>query len=420
MHAKRPRIALLLLGAVAGAGVVGFFVGRLGRPEAPPGRPASMPSRYVDPAEFEAELPAGEWEEPDEEDLTALEEAAAAMAEGVDLPAPDEFVEALRQSGDGERAQILLIGMVANAARKGPAALPEIKELLDSGLDIKFRSYDGRGLGYPSLRVALLAAAEATGDPAAAQLIADAARAAESPVEVVFGAHLLDRLKALDPDTAQRTLDSLGKPLSREERQAMASIVGRVVPAAAAADPGYAELFLTTQLRMPKGSGADPRLVAPVLDGLPTERAQQLVVSNLTAADVPEPTKRLLASRAAQQKELSMLTELRHGIEAGIYSPGVSSTVANSAVMNRTYSRMERDARRALKAGDLGRARAIATDYHARLNETQQTVEAAQRMGAKLRRDLPTYTRLQQQRLDSIRAQIQKTLKKQQQAAAAR
>jgi hypothetical protein len=351
-----------------------------------------------------------------EEQLAAVEAAVAVLAG--DLPEPDELMEALRRSPSGDRAQILLVGMVANAASRGPDALPGIRELLASGVDLKFPEWDGRGLGYPSLRVALLAAAEATGDPAAVQLVTEVARTSESPVEVVFGAHVLDRLSALDAATAQRALDSLGKPLTKEQARAMGSIAGRVVPAAAAADPAYAEQFLMAQLRMPKGQGADPRFVAPVLDGIPAQRAQELVVANLTAADVGDGAKRLLARRAAQRAELPMLVELKRGVEAGIYSKDVAATVAQTAVGNRAYGRLERDAKRALKAGDLDRARAVATDYHQWLSTTQQTIEAAERMGAKLRKDLPTYVKLQQQRLDSLRNQIAKAAKAQQAAKA--
>jgi hypothetical protein len=172
-----------------------------------------------------------------------------------------------------------------------------------------------------------------------------------------------------------------------------------------------------TQRRLPKGKGADPRFVAPVLDGLPSARAQELVVASLTAADVSDGTKRLLARRAAQRAELPMLAELRHGIEAGIYSKDVAATVAQSSVANRAYGRIEREAKQALKAGDLARARALASDYHEWLGATEQTVEAARRMGAPLRKDLPTYVKLQQQRLDSLRQQIAKALEKQQAAA---
>jgi len=135
---------------------------------------------------------------------------------------------------------------------------------------------------------------------------------------------------------------------------------------------------------------------------------------------VSDAAKRLLAGRAATQPEMSMLTELQHGIEAGIYSKPVASAIAQSAVGNRAYRQIERDAWRAIKAGDLDRARALATSYHQWITATQQTIDAAQRMGAPLRKELPTYMRLQEQRLDTIRNRIARALKQQQQAAAAK
>jgi len=397
---------LVIFWVALGAGATGYFVGGLRGPEAQPARPPTPPR-----IEFPEETP---WEEPGDEQIAAVEAAVAALSEDADLPAPGELFETLRRSADAERSQILLIGMVANAASRGAAALPEIKDMLASGIDLQFPDWEGQGLGYPSLRVALLAAAEATGDPAATQLIAEVARTSESPVEVVFGAAMLDRLDALDALTAQRALDSLGKPLSKEQAKAMQEIVGKVVPAAARADPAYAEQFLAAQLRMPKGTGADPRFVAPVLDGLPSERARELVVAHLTAADVSDGAKQMLARRAAQRAELPMLAELKHGIEAGIYSKDVAATVAHSAVANRAYGRIEREAKKALKSGDLDRARSLASDYHQWLNTTEQTVEAARRMGAPLRKDLPAYTNLQRQRLDALRQQIAQALKRQQ------
>jgi hypothetical protein len=398
----------LLIVVGLGAGATGYFLGGLRGPEAQPARPPTPPR-----IEFPEETP---WEEPGEEQIAAVEAAVAALAQDEDAPAPGDLVETLRRSSDAERSQILLIGMVANAAARGGAALPEIKELLDSGIDLQFPDWDEQGLGYPSLRIALLAAAEATGDPAATALIAEVARTSESPVEVVFGTAILDLLGALDAATAQRALDSLSHPLTKEQAKAMQEVAGKVVVAAARADPAYAELFLATQLRMPKGKGADPRFVAPVLDGLPSERARELVVAHLTAADVGNDAKHMLAKRAAQRAELPMLAELKHGIEAGIYSKDVAATVAHSAVANRAYGRIEREARKALKTGDLDRARSLASDYHQWLSTTEQTVEAARRMGAPLRKDLPAYTNLQRQRLDSLRQQIAQALKRQQQA----
>jgi hypothetical protein len=400
---------LVILGVAIGAGATGYFLGGLGGPPAARSAPPGPPNLAIP-----EEIP---WEEPGEEQLAAVEAAAAVLAEDVEQPAPGDLVETLRRSEDAERSQILLIGMVANAASKGAAALPEIKELLASGIDLQFPDWDEGGLGYPSLRVALLAAAEATGDPLAAQLIAEVTKTSESPVEVVFGASMLDRLDALDAETARRALDALGKPLTKEQAKAMQEVAGRVVPAAAEADPAYAEQFLMAQLRMPKGKGADPRFVAPVLDGLPSARARELVMAHLTAADVNDAAKRMLAKQAARRAELPMLSELKRGIEAGIFSRDVAATVAHSAVANRAYGRIERDAKRALKAGDVSRARELASDYYQWLNETEQTVEAARRMGAPLRKDLPAYTSLQRQRLDSLRNQIAQTAKKQQAAA---
>jgi len=324
-----------------------------------------------------------------------------------------ELLRSLQEHAGTERGQMMLLGMVADAARRGPAALPELRELLESGVDIQFPGYTGKGLGYPSLRVALLAAAEATGDPEAARIIADVAHSSESPVEVVYSAHLLDRLDALDPQTAQRTLDALAKPLTAEQKKAMGAVAGRVLPAVAAVDPAYAENFLALQLRMPKGTGTDPRFAAAVLDGLPADQARSLVLNTLSAADVSERNKQLLAARASQRQELSMLTELRQGIESNAFTPKIAGAIANSALGGSSYRVMQYETRRAIKQGNLEEARGYAALYHERLVEVQRTIEAARNAGARVRPDVMAQLQLSQRRLDMLRAQISSALKKQ-------
>ena len=333
MAQKRPKTGLLVLLVALGAATVGFLVGSMQTPdqardarrERPPARPVALavePPFASGPTDTHAD---NGFDDPYLEKETVP----------ADVPTPSELLDALRQHAGTERGQIIVMGMVANAARLGSAALPEIRELLNSNVDIKLGGYSGQGLGYPSLRIALMAAAEVTGDPEAVALIAEVAQTTESPVEVVFSAHLLDRLDALDAATAQRTLASLAGPLSPEQKKAMGAVVGRVVPAAAAADPVYAETLLTQQLRMEKGTGADLRFMAPILDGLPAERAHDIVMSAMTAADVTDRNKRMLVSRAAQRAELSLLSDLRQSIETGIVSPRIAASIAHSAIGGR-------------------------------------------------------------------------------------
>jgi len=414
MERKRPKTGLLVIFVAVGAATVGFLVGRMGAPDpARDGRqraPARPVALALDPPA--ASGPAEAYADNGFDDPYMEREAVPD-----DVPTPSELLDALREHAGTERGQIIALGMVANAARLGSAALPEIRELLKSNVDIPLGGFSGQGLGYPSLRVALMAAAEATGDPEAVALIAEVAQTTESPVEVVFSAHLLDRLDALDAGTAQRTLASLAKPLSPEQKKAMGSVVGRVVPAAAAADPGYAETLLTQQLRMEKGTGADPRFMAPILDGLPGDRARDIVMSALTAADVTDRNKRMLVGRAAQRAELTLLSDLRQTIETGVVSPGVASSIAHSAIGGRRYTSMERSTRRAIREGDLGKARETVVAYRDRLNEANLTIAAAKNSGARLRNDIYTYARLRQQRLNAMKAQVAKAYQKQQKAA---
>lgn len=413
MERKRPKTGLLVLFVAVGAATVGFLVGRMQAPDAArEGRRERLPARRLTPEPPPATARSHEPAANGLDDPYLEQEAVPD-----DVPTPSELLVSLRQHAGTERGQIIVLGMVANAARLGSAALPEIRELLQSNVDIPLTGYSGQGLGYPSLRVALMAAAEATGDPEAVSLIAEVAQTTESPVEVVFSAHLLDRLDALDADTAQRTLTSLAGQLSPEQKKAIGAVVGRVVPAAAAADPGYAETLLTQQLRMERGTGADPRFMAPILDGLPGQRAHDIVMSAMTAADVTDRNKRMLVSRAAQRAEISLLSDLRQSIETGVVSPKIASAIAHSAIGGRRYSNMERASRRAIKAGDLDQARSLVGAYRERLNEANLTIDAAKNSGARLRNDIYTYARLRQQRLNAMKAQVAKAYEKRRKAA---
>lgn len=407
-------VLLLLLPVVA---VASYFLGRYQGDDGPPPRPepaarvtlddpdywaADEPEPFAAPVEpADPVEPAGDGEEEDA---------------GEALP-PSKLLDALRQNAGTARGQKILQGMIADAARVGGAMLPEIKDLLDSGVDIRFTGPAAKG-GFPSLRVALMEAAAATGDPGAQALVAEVAETTENPVELVFSAHVLDRLDALDAPIAQRTLDALAQKLTKEQRQAMGPILGKVIPAAAAADPAYAETYLLRQLRAPDGTPrAALRILAPVLDGLPAARAREIVLSTMTASDVEVNAKRALAGRAAQ-RGTAMLSQLRRAIESNALEPKVSSTIAASAMGGRAYSSMVRSARGALRQGDLDGARSLARDFQNRLNEARLTVEAARNAGARVNSKVFTTAKLHQQTLYQLRAQIAREIKRREKAAA--
>jgi len=402
----------MLLAVALGAGAVGYF---LGRSQAPAPVPRPVPRQA---AILEDQL----WEEPvdpyADSPTTGDEETVAPAAAEKDkagneeaLP-PSRLIDTLRAQAGSPRSQQILIGMVADAARLGGPVLADIKNLLDSGVDLTFASYRGKPGEFPTLRTALLAAAEASGDPAAMEMIQEVAQTSKSTVEVVYSAHLLDRLDALDPETAQRTLESLSRPLSPDEKKALGSIVGRVIPEAARANPDYAENFLRTQLHTPLGTGANPRYVIPALDGLAAERARDVVMGSLASEDVDERVKRALAGRAAQRQELGMLTELRTAIESNILSPRISASIAHSAMSGRRYYAYSRQARQALRHGDLDKARQVAEQFHQRLLEATRTVDAARNAGARLSPKLDTIAKLNSQTLDQVRAQIRRQIDK--------
>ena len=407
---KKPRVGLMMLIIAIGTGTAGYLLGRFDAPDAPPPRAAPTTIPFVavglPPAD---DAPDEAWLESD----AAPPPAAPAGTDDVSgrKPVPtSELLDSLRRHAGTDRAQKILAGLVADAARIGGPMLPEIRGLLDSGVDLKFATNGGKGAaGFPSLRIALMAAAEATGDPAAAAIVAEVTHTTENPVEVVFGADVLSRLGALDAKTAQRTLDSLAAPLDPEQRKAMGPVLGRVVPQAATVDPAYAETLLRKQLRAE--DRRNTRLIMPALNGLPPERAQELVLSAMTAGDIDDRNKRMLAGQAARRPGIEMLDQLRKAIETNTVSPRVAASVAYSAMSYRPYGAINKHVRIALKNGDVGAAKKLAADYHARLVAAQKTVTAARNAGAKLKPKLATTTKGLRQTLDELRAQISRRIK---------
>jgi hypothetical protein len=404
---------MLLLAVALGAGGAGYLLGRFDADEPAPPRGGAGTTVIVAGLPPAADAPDEAWLDAADPDDGVAETGTDSTAARPPTP-PSEIIDSLRRYSDGPRAQKIVAGLIADAARLGAPMLPEIADLLKSGIDVELGGYSPEKGGYPSLRVALLAAAEATGDPAAAAIVAEVTRTSTSPVEVVFGADILDRLHALDAPSAQRTLEALAGPLSAEQRKAMGPVLGRVVPRAAAADPVYAETLLTTQLRASDQSNT--RVLMPVLNGLPADRAQAMVLATMTAPDVSDVNKRWIAGQAARRSEVSMLKELRHAIESNTVSPRVATSVAYSSMNGGPYRTFTHHARRAMRDGDLATAKDLATQYYARLEEAQRTVEAARNAGATLQPRLATTARGLQQGLDELRRQIarrQKQLEKQ-------
>ncbi len=415
MDEKRPNTGLLvLIVGLAGLGA-GFALGRLTGEE-----PARVRTATV--TESTERFESAYENEPAYDEPEARSEAPVAAATGEAMPPvePRELIDALRRDATSERSQKMLIGMVADAARLGSKILPDIRQMLADGDDIQFASYKPGQPGYPSLRVALLDAAASTGDPEAIALIAQVAKETQSPIEVIFSAHVLDKLDALDPETAQRTLDTALQKLDKTQRAAIGSIMGKVIPAAAAADPVYAEAILQREIRNPERKNGELRRIAPMLDGLPLERAQDIVMSSMTSADVTKQAKFQLASRAARRPEVEMLRELRSAIETNTLDPRLSRTIAQSSVSGRAYSKTYKNARKAIKQGDLGEARGQARQFEARLKEAALTLQSARNAGAKVPAKFNKQASIHRDNLNALYAQIARRdaqLKKQAEAA---
>ena len=336
----------------------------------------------------------GPWDDLENDELDGEAEAPGAPAAEKGTPAgsikpisgvtTDELVGAVTEKASSPQAQQILAGYIAQAALRGEAMLPEIAKLLREGSDAKLAvAKDGKG--HPTLRVALMEAALATGAAEAIELIAELAQNTESTVEIVFSAHMLDRIDALDQETARRTIDALGTQISKDEMKMMGSVIRQVIPAAAGADPVYAENFLVTQLHTQEGAPrVNPRLVAPLLDGLPADRTTQLVLETLSAADVSERSKRMLVSRAAARPETPILIELRRAMDNGTMTPRVAATVARSSVNARPFRTIEKAMRRAIVSGDFAKAHALSGEYMIRLTEARKTIASARALGARV------------------------------------
>jgi len=402
---KRKRSAFLVLLAVAGSGAAGFLLGRGERAPDPPPRHAA-PTGTVEPGipaprlEVFGEAPEPRPPPPSPESIPAGE-----PLEPIDA---SKLAEALARDPASPYAPTMLDALVAQAASNGRAMLPRIRELLDSGVDVKLTSFRQDGSGYPTLRLALLEAAAATGDPDAAQLLGDVARTSPSPLEVVFSAHLIDRLEGMDPATARLALGALTATFSDAERKALGPVLRQVGPAAARADPGFAESFLLERLRQP----GDTRLLMPALDGLAEERARQVVLSALSAPDVPDPAKASLATQAASTRGAEVLEEVRRAIETHALPTKAVAATARSAVNGPAFGRLERDAKRAMKSGDLALAERLADGFQRRLVEARAILAAARGRDVGLPAELDKQGSILEDRLERIRLQIARARQK--------
>jgi len=81
---------------------------------------------------------------------------------------------------------------------------------------------------------------------------------------------------------------------------------------------------------------------------------------------------------------------------------------------------MERQARRALKQGDLAQATAAVREYEARLSEARRTVRVAGDAGARIPGELAKRDSIYLERLNGLQAQIAKEQRRREQEAAAR
>ena len=181
---KKQRTGLMLVLVAVGAASVGFLLGWQMASDAPAERGHhAQRSAQSTPDDWEGVDP---WDREEPEPIPVPVATAAERESKKEYLKPSELIDSLRENANSPRAQKMLLGMVADAALAGGRMIPEITRMLNEGTDITFTSYKPGEPGYPSLRVALLAAAEATGDPAAVKLIAEVAATSESPVEVVF------------------------------------------------------------------------------------------------------------------------------------------------------------------------------------------------------------------------------------------
>ncbi|MGQ0614059.1 MAG: hypothetical protein ACT4PV_10010 [Planctomycetaceae bacterium] len=408
--------ALILL-AVCGSGAAGYLLGRSGAAGEDAPRPRAV-SRASEEAPGYRPYSA-EWEAFREEAGAPPPPPSPGSAEGGDAPAavaPGELAAALARDPGSPYAQKMLDAFVAEAARRGPAMLPEIEALLAAGTDVTLAAFAEDGRGYPTLRLALLDAAAATGDPAATLLLGEVARTSASPMEVLFSAHLLDRLESLDAESGRRALDALSAPLSEEQRRALGPVLRQVVPAAARADPDYAEAFLHAQLRPGEGPRTEPRLVVPALDGIPPEQARRVVLASLTSPEVADRAKAALASHAAGSMDLAALGAVRHAIETRAVPPKVAGQAARAALFSPAFGRLERDLRKALKAGDFAGAERLGKEYAFRISEAERTVAAARAVGSDLPAELEKQASILAERAARAAQQVARERAKQEKA----
>ena len=93
-------------------------------------------------------------------------------------------------------------------------------------------------------------------------------------------------------------------------------------------------------------------------------------------------------------------------IETNTLDPRIARTIAQSSVSGRPYSRTYKDARKALRQGDLGAARAQARRFERRLVEASKTIDAARAAGAKVPAKYNKQASIHRDNLNALYAQI--------------
>jgi hypothetical protein len=270
-------------------------------------------------------------------------------------------------------AQQILAELVRDAARRGPAAVAELRDRLRNEPDVQLEPRwiyeDGRLRGFPSLRSGYLTALLAIHGPEARDALLEALALTASADEAYLIADGLDRR-----GDAGFTAAALDRALKAGPGDI--DVAREIVALVARADPeGTAE---EVAARSPRGEdGTDPALLAQALELMPLAQSFATTKGLLADPQVTRRGKERYLRSLCNRGEPELFASLRQVANEGLLDRELRLTMAYAAVDSAAFH-TDRAAYAAAAPGAEGDPRAeIRARYERRLAEVELLIDAA-------------------------------------------
>ncbi len=269
--------------------------------------------------------------------------------------------------------QQILLDLVREAARRGPAAVEELRARLRDEPDVTFEPRwtfeNGRVRGFPSLRSAYLAALLEIAGPEAKDALLEAlalSSSADEAYQIVLG---LDRREEGGFTAAALDRALKAGPGDVEVARGLLALVARADPEGTAAE---------IVARSPRGEdGTDPAMLGQALELMPMARAFATAKGLLADPQVTRKGKERYLRSLCNRGEPELFASLREVADEGLVDRDLRITMAYAAVDSGGFY-ADRAAYAAADPGAEGDPRAeIRARYERRLAEAELLIDAA-------------------------------------------